>query len=989
MRIPGAADPEHDVYRLLTVIAFAISVSCLSAQQTVNRASLSGRITDPSGAVLPNATVVVKSLATGVTVKAATDAAGRFHFPYLDVGQYEVTITHDGFSEAKRSLTLTIGAAFDLPVTLSAGDAQSVMVNAEAPVLESDRSQVATTILQTEVANLPYNGRSFLDLALLVPGVSPTNTAATQLFAETSAVGGQGISVSSQRNFSNSFIVDGLSANDDAAGLVQTSFGLDVVDEMQVVTSGGQAEFGRALGGYINFVSKSGGNQLHGDLYGYLRDKYLNAKNALSQTLLPYTQLQAGASLGGPIGFKGKPADRTFYFANFEQRQLNQTGVITITAANAAAINTVLKAVSYPGQQLNISSATPTTIYPNPVRASNFFAKLDHHLSDRDQLSARYSLYHVSSVNSRGAGGITYTSASAGLEDLDQTIAISNILTFTPRTVNETRGQFTNSNLQAPVNDPIGPAVTISGIASFGTLSSSPTARYDRLYEVVDNLSHQAGPHSLRTGADFLFNDLTITYPQSIRGSYAFSSLANFQKGTYSTFTQSFGNYVVPQTNSNVGVYGQDEWKLSPQLTLNAGLRYDLQFLKSLSTDSSNISPRIGLAWSPFTNRGTVVRGSFGLFYDRIPLRALSNALESDGNTTAINASTFTTIALSFGQSGAPVFPKIDSGYTATTIPSNLRLSLSTMDPHIQNAYSEQASLEVDQQLTSTSNLALSYQHLRGLHLLVSVNLNTPACYASQPSTGTQYAVVDPINLCRPIAAYANNKQYSSTADSYYDALSISYLQRPIRWGNFRISYTWSKAIDDVSEFFFSSPINNYNLREDRSLSDDDQRHRLVLDATAHTSTDKSHSLSTRLTNGFLLSGILQYYSPLPFNITTGQNSIQTTALRPCAPGFVLTPNATNTCANALPGTMIGRNAAIGFDSFNLNLRLSRTFPIGERFHLQTIAEAFNALNHRNNQIPNGTFGTGTYPTAPSSTFGQPTAVGDPRGIQFAAKLSF
>ncbi|SFS16186.1 Carboxypeptidase regulatory-like domain-containing protein [Granulicella pectinivorans] len=964
------------MYRRLSLVLLAILAfhATLSAQETINNASLAGRITDTTGAIIRNASVAVRATSTGIISRTETDAAGRFRFPYLQVGTYELDAHSDGFADSKRSLTLTLGAAFDLPITLTVGASQSVTVNAEAPVLEASRSQIAATISQNEVANLPYNGRNFLDLALLVPGVSPTNTAANQLFAETSAVGGQGISVSSQRNFSNSFIVDGLSANDDAAGLVQTSFGLDVVREMQVVTSGGQAEFGRALGGYINFVSKSGGSKVHGDLYAYLRDKNLNAQNPLSQTLLPYTQVQSGASLSGPIR-----KDRTFYFGNFEQRQLNQTGIITITAANAAAINTALKSFGYPGQSLNISTTTPTTIYGNPVRASNFFAKLDHKVSDRDQLSARYSLYHVSSVNSRGVGSTSYTSAAAGLEDLDQTVAVSNIFTLNPRTVDETRAQFTNSNLRAPVNDPVGPAVSISGVASFGTLSGSPTGRYDRLYEVVDNISRQAGAHALRVGADFLYNDLTITFPQSIRGSYAFSSLANFQAGRYTTFTQSFGNYVVPQTNPNLGIYAQDEWKASQKLTLNAGLRYDLQFLKTLSTDTNNISPRIGFAYAPFTNRRTVVRGSFGLFYDRIPLRALSNALESSQNTTAINNQTFTTIALSYGQAGAPTFPNIASGYTATTIPSNLRLSLTTMDPHMQNAYSEQGSLEVDQQLTATSNLAISYQHVRGLHLLISVNLNTPTCYAT----------VDPINLCRPNSAYANNKQYASAADSYYDGLSVSYVQRPVRWGSYRVSYTWSKAIDNVGEFFFSSPVNNFNLQEDRGLSDDDQRHRVVFDGTIHSPLTPANHLAGKLTHGFQLGGILQYYSPLPFNITTGQNSIQTTTLRPCLPGYVLTPTAANTCANALPGTMIGRNAGVGFNSFTLNARLSRTFALGERVRLEGIAEAFNALNHRNNQIPNGTFGTGAYPTTPSSTFGQPTAVGDPRSVQLAAKLSF
>ena len=403
-------------------------------------------------------------------------------------------------------------------------------------MLEAARTQIAGTVSQAEVRSLPLNGRNFLDLALLVPGVSPTNTGSNQLFAETSAVPGQGISVGSQRNFSNSFIVDGLSANDDAAGLSGIFYGLDVVHEFQVVTSGGQAELGRALGGYINVVTKSGTNSLHGDLYGYFRNQRLNAANPLSNSRLPSTQAQYGASLGGPV-----IRDRTFYFANFEQRQLNQSGLITITPANVAAINARLAAVGYQGAQIS------TGIYPNPVHSTNFLAKLDHQFSRNDHFSVRYSLYDVHSSNSRGAGALNAVSASAGLDNTDQTVAVSNIVTLSPRTVNETRGQFTHSNLRALPTDPVGPAVSISGVASFGTLSGSPTGRLNKLYEVVDNLSHQRGAHALRVGVGFLYNDSRITYPRSIRGSYSFSSLANFLNGTYnnSGFTQTFGNSVV------------------------------------------------------------------------------------------------------------------------------------------------------------------------------------------------------------------------------------------------------------------------------------------------------------------------------------------------------------------------------------------------------------------------------------------------------------
>jgi len=941
----------------LAVIVFTfVALATASAQQTVNNASLSGRVVDPSGAVIADAQVTATQTATNISRTTSTSRDGRFRFPYLSIGTYSVHVLRQGFAEADRSIALTVGADFDLQIALSlAGTRTSVNVSSQSTLLETNRSEVANTISPHEIENLSLLGRNFLDLALLVPGVSPTNTASTQLFAETSAVPGQGISIGSQRNFSNSFVVDGLSSNDDAAGLTGTFYGLDVVREFQVVTSGGQAEFGRALGGYINMVTKSGTNALRGSVYGYLRNQRLNADNALSQSKLPITQAQYGASLAGPI-----LRNRTFYFANFERKQLNQDGLITIASANVAAINSHLQTIGYQGPQIT------TGLYSNPVHTNNFFARIDHHLNDRDQLSARYSLYEVDSKNSRGVGGLSAISAAAALHDIDQTIAVSNIFTLSPRTVNETRGQFTRSNLTALPNDASGPAVSISGVASFGTLSGSPTGRLDYLYEVVDNLSHQAGSHSLRAGVDFLFNDLTITFPMSNRGSYSFSSLNNFLNGTYnnSGYTQSFGNPLVPQTNPNLGLYVQDEWKLARSLTLNAGLRYDLQFLKSIATDTNNISPRLGFVWSP--HRTTVVRGSYGLFYDRVPLRPLSNALQSSNNTTNVDSSTFVTVSVSPTQTGAPTFPNI-----LTTLPTDVLVNFTTMDPRIQNAYSEQASLEVEQQLSASSNLSLSYQHLRGLHLLASVNQNTPTCIATGNNNG-----------CRPNAAYGNNKQYQSAGDSYYDGLSVSFQQKPTRWGAYRISYNWSKAIDDVGEYFFSSPINNFDIAEDRGLSDDDQRNRLVFDGTIHTAIQPSRGLWSQLSSGFLLSTMLQYYSPSPFNITTGTNSIQGTTLRPCVRGIA-------NCTQALPGTVIARNTGVGFAFFNMNTRLSRTFPLGDRFRLEAIAEAFNALNHRNDLIPNGTFGTGIYPNAANSSFGHATAVGDPRQVQLAARLTF
>ena len=496
-------------------------------------------------------------------------------------------------------------------------------------MLEAARSQIAGTVSQTEVDALPLNGRNFLDLALLVPGVSPTNIGSTQLFAETSAVPGQGISIGSQRNFSNNFIVDGLSANDDAAGLSGIPYGVDAVDQFQVVTSGGQAELGRALGGYISVVTKSGTNTTHGDLYGYFRDDSLNATNALlvdgGGRKPEMSQKQYGASLGGPIA-----RNRTFYFSNVEQRRLDQTGLAIIPETDVNVINARLAAVGYPGSPIS------TGVYPNPVDTTHFLAKVDHQVNSRDQFTIRYSLYDVLSRNSRGAGALNAPTASSGLDNTDQSVAFSNTMTLSSRTVNETRVQFAYGDLKALPSDPIGPAVSIAGVASFGTLSGSPQGRLNKMYQVVNNLSHQAGAHAVRAGVDFIYNDDTITFPRAIRGTYAFSSMANFLAGTYnpSGFTQTFGDTVVAQRNPNLGLYVQDEWKASSSLTVNAGLRYDLQFLDTISTDTNNVSPRLGFAWTPTDSRRMVIRGSAGLFFDRVPLRALGNALLSAGNTT-------------------------------------------------------------------------------------------------------------------------------------------------------------------------------------------------------------------------------------------------------------------------------------------------------------------------------------------------------------------
>src|SRR5258705_1187301 len=353
----------------------------LNAQETLTKASVSGRVLDPSGAVVPKTTITALQLTTNQSYGVQTDGQGRFRLPYLPVGEYQINAQADGFSRTSRQVQLTVGSAFDITLQLKLSTETNVQVTGEEPIIEGNRSQVSQTVLQPEVANLPYEGRNYLDLALLLPGVSPTNTASTQTLAETSELVGQGYSINSQRNFSNSFIVDGLSDNDDAAGVAGNVFSMDVVQQFQVVTSGGQAEFGRALGGYFNLITKSGTNQLHGTAYGFLRNQRLNADNALSGSKLPLTQGLYGGSLSGPL-----KKDRTFLFGNFEEGRLNTAGIITVTPANASAINARLIAVGYKAPLLPVVS-TATTLYPTTLHTDTLFVRGDHRFSQNDQFA--------------------------------------------------------------------------------------------------------------------------------------------------------------------------------------------------------------------------------------------------------------------------------------------------------------------------------------------------------------------------------------------------------------------------------------------------------------------------------------------------------------------------------------------------------------------------------------------------------------------------
>ncbi|MEJ7606379.1 MAG: TonB-dependent receptor, partial [Bryobacteraceae bacterium] len=562
-------------------------------------------------------------------------------------------------------------------------------------------------------------------------------------------------------------------------------------------------------------------------------------------------------------------------------------GFITISPSNVQVINHTLDSTGYRGPRIE------TGEFSTGWDTTNYFARLDHQMNPANQLIVRYSLYDIRSDNARSVGALNAVSRGTRSDDRDHAVALSTVSSLSPSAINEGRFQFTDSRLSAPGNDLIGPAVSIAGVANFGASTSSPVGRDNVMWELSDSLSLQQGRHFFKAGFNYIHNRLNIFFPGSqVAGVYNFPSLARFQTGEYTTFQQAFGELSQAQSNPNLGFFAQDEWRLNQQVTVHLGLRYDLQFLPSpIRTDRNNLAPRVGISFAP-GDRKTVIRASYGMYFDRIPLRATSNALQRDG-------SKYRVALVSFGQPGAPVFPQQLSSF-----PAGQYISITTIDPNIENSYAHQASFQVEREVGSALSLSAGYQWTRSLHLILSRNANVPAFSAAEANARGV------ANLGRPDSRFGNVSRYESAGDSYFNGLMLSIKARPARWSHLRLSYTYSKAIDDVGNFFFSSPQNNFDLRDDRGLSDNDQRHRLNLSAVLESRS------GSPLLRGWQLSPMFQYNSPLPFNVLTQNDRNNDTNINDRRVG-------------------VGRNTGIGFDYASLDVRLSRVFRFGESWTLQ------------------------------------------------------
>jgi hypothetical protein len=918
------------------------------AQSQATGGAIEGTVTDESGAVLPGANITVRNTATGVARETVTDQAGLYRAPLLPVGSYEVTAALTGFATTRRSnLTLTIGQtlAVDLALKVAAAT-EEVTVTADAPVIESSRTHQASTVGSTAVANLPVNGRNFIDFVLTTPGVTRDTR-------------GGDISFAGQRGVLNSLVIDGADNNNTffgqtlgrtGSGRAPYQFSQDAVQEFQVNRNAYSAEYGRAGGAVINVVTKSGTNELHGSAFEFYRDKSLNANTYANKIVTPirprseFRVHQFGASLGGPI-----IKDKAFFFASYDgQRQTIPNPVVLTLPANLP---------NDPDTQAGLALVqSKADSYEQKRDQDVFLAKIDYQIDPRHRLSVRYNHQNFAGVNNE-TGGATNAEEHSG-DSLVRTRTVSAVLSsvFSANVFNEFRAQVLRDQEpgEANVDEPEVTARQSGNVLLvFGRNFFSPRETTIKRFQVGNALTVIRGAHSFKGGFDLNFDRIFNYFPGNFGGRYSFNSLASLGRGLPNaageTYQQGFAgpNTTGPETHPDLNEYGlfvQDDWRASKDLTISFGLRYDIQDIAQpevrnpdpqlaaagidtsfIKVDKNNIAPRLGLAWTP--NARTVVRAGYGLFYGRTPSIMIGTA--HSGN--AINVQTIT-----FTGAQVPRYPaRFSSIPTGAALP---RPSVQFFDPDFENPEVHQASAGVEYGLNDDIALGASYLFVAGRSLALSRDFNVgSAVPTAVPIQGGGSLTVNRY-ATRPFSNFDRLVRFESTGKSDYNGLTLELKKRFRGKLLANLAYTLGKVEDNNPDSvnvvlgggddarFPSDPVDR---EADLAPGNNDVRHRFVLSGYWDLGywTD-SAGATKALLDGWSLSWILTAYSGYPYSqrITNDVN---------------LDGNRTN---DLVPG---GRNAERLPWTRNIDLRLSRRIPLG-RARLELIGEAFNLFNSTN-----------------------------------------
>ncbi len=979
-------------FALVAIAALLLSAAPLLAQVDVTTGRISGLVSDDEGAPLPGTTVEAKSKDTGLTLVAVADSRGIYRIVSVPVGTYAVTATLQGFvKKSEPRVVITLGSAptvdFKLRLTTKA---ESVRVTAEVPTVETTQTADQTTIDNNAIRSLPINGRNFTDFVLLAPN-SQRETQRGNI-----AIGGQ-------RGINTSVTLDGVDYNDaffggsagdgSAEGRAPFTVSQESVREFQVIQNGASVEFGRSGGGFVNVVTKSGGNDFHGSAFYYNRPQSTTAKFANGTNPRDQKTQQFGASVGGPI-----LKDRLFFFGAWDQQRQSTTIPIT----NALVTDPAILA-RYP------TIGQTDTSYVQEANGKVFFGRLDFQLTDQHRIYGRANYATYDGPNGTSSSQ-TQTTSHNGVEALKSTSVVGSWnAIFSQSAINDFNIQYAKNEIPRADKGLNLPEIQLTGQATFGEVSFLPIVATDDRLSVGDTATFLLGAHAVKIGADYNKTGMDQIFKGNWRGVFIFNypsaalEKAAFLAGQWTQYREFVGlnGKTVDEAGrfnadqKELAFFAQDQWYVNSSLTITAGVRYErldnpndpiLDANKVLVPGAKNVqpdatipdannqwSPRLSFAWTPEKNAKSVVRLSLGRYWSRTPEILFSQLYQNNG----LAGATYQVNANAAGPTPGSPAPGWGAAFDPTRIQqlgslppgTNLgALGVFTIAPDFKNPHTDKITLGAEREFFGLAwgidaiwAKGYNLERLNDANLLAAPAANCPAldpnsgsaCYGASPTSAAQ----NRIN-----SNYSFLKVYTSDARSDYKAVTLSFRK------NFAAGFRFFGSLTRASDYdtdsnernysgFFLWDVNNPELNW--GPSDRDIRWR----AAANASYERQF-------------GNVNMFSSVLFNYQTGRP--YSAFIGDVNKDFNLTDRAT------INGVVTGRNAFRQPDFYTVDLRLGAGYKIGPGT-LAVFVDIFNLTNtgNRSTSLTN-------YPGGGSTPFGTLNGfTTTPRTLQFSGRYDF
>ena len=956
------------------LLSLAVAAPAAAQSQSIN-GTIEGTVSDESGGVLPGVTITIANIDTGETRVVVSTESGLFRAPLLSLGTYRVSAELQGFKKFEQTgITLTAGQARVINVALSVGTlSETVSVTADAPLVDLGKIEQGRTLGEREIKELPLTSRNPYNFALLQPGVVGFET--QEFGVPRLTANGALLRVNYQIDGSNN-------TQKDRAGLRQMPMSEVMIREVKVVTTGYAPEFGQTMGLIYNAITPSGTNRYKGQAsYRMQRDSFAaypfffpNDRKATSGK--PPTNVDLfTVDVGGPI-----VKDKLHFFGGYEhtERDLSGSRVITITPANQAALG-----LSEPGAM------------PAALNTEFAIGKIDWTLNQANRLSAR-TIYFDNFITNNIGGGLTSVERGTDFSDRQYSTAAQLVSTMGSRTLNELRVQYaTREQGRGPGSQAgTGPAIVINGVANFGgPIGGNADSGFgftQNVFQINDNLSYLRGDHQYKFGFDY--QNVADGRTQTRFQQYTFASLAAYQAALsgaaprgYQQFTQFFGNADLDYDSNLWGFYIQDDWRLTPDLKLLYGVRYDIYQVpgadpnapypasRDFAVDTNNWGPRAGLAWTLGADRRSVLRANTGLMYDQPLLAMYERALQADGSTQRVTVTVQPTTV------GAPAFPgTLENTPPGFVLPTQ---SIASVDPDFGVARSWQNNVQFERGLSDIYSMSVGFQYTRHYDLPVITNVNVINPIGTLPDGRPIYSTAISADT-RADPQFNNVDMVQSIGEGDYKAMTLQFARRNTRGIQYDFAYTLGKSSDNA-------PLTNIlsvqgdtgrsdpsDLERDRGPNILDQRHTFIGSIIAQPEFSIDNQVLNAIANGNQFGFALQLASGIPVNLRASRDL----------------NNDGNTTSDRPNG--VARNSLNLPARRNVDFRYSRKFPLNRGFTAEILGEVKNLFNtvqwaSVNNVITVDALGNPVSPLPTSGDELPPTGGYEQRQFQLGFRFTF